>query len=289
MVVIRLARGGAKKRPFYNVVVTDSRSRRDGRFIERVGFYNPVAAAHEEGLRIAHDRVDYWRAARRETVRHGQHARRSARAQARATATPAAAQPAAQAVSAPAEAERSSSGCARQPDLGRAIADRRHGPRGGTAWRARRVQGPAAVGRSGVAARISAVVVARARCRRVAAVPGVRRAACIPARSSPSSTASRRARRPARCAARRSACRATLLPALAEDEYYQADLVGMTVVNRDGEVLGAVVDFVESGAHPIVRVAGQDGGERLIPWVAQYIDRVDVAARRIDVDWPADY
>ena len=61
MVVIRLARGGAKKRPFYNVVVTDSRSRRDGRFIERVGFYNPVAAAHEEGLRIAQDRVAYWR------------------------------------------------------------------------------------------------------------------------------------------------------------------------------------------------------------------------------------
>jgi small subunit ribosomal protein S16 len=59
--VIRLARGGAKKRPFYNVVVTDSRSRRDGRFIERVGFYNPVAAAHEEGLRIAQDRVAYWR------------------------------------------------------------------------------------------------------------------------------------------------------------------------------------------------------------------------------------
>ena len=62
MVVIRLARGGAKKRPFYNVVVTDSRNRRDGRFIERVGFYNPVAAAHEEGLRIAHERVAYWRA-----------------------------------------------------------------------------------------------------------------------------------------------------------------------------------------------------------------------------------
>jgi small subunit ribosomal protein S16 len=61
MVVIRLARGGAKKRPFYNVVVTDSRSRRDGRFIERVGFYNPVAAAQEEGLRISHDRVAYWR------------------------------------------------------------------------------------------------------------------------------------------------------------------------------------------------------------------------------------
>jgi small subunit ribosomal protein S16 len=60
MVVIRLARGGAKKRPFYNVVVTDSRSRRDGRFIERVGFYNPVAAGREVSLRIAHERVAYW-------------------------------------------------------------------------------------------------------------------------------------------------------------------------------------------------------------------------------------
>ena len=60
MVVIRLARGGAKKRPFYNVVVADSRNRRDGRFIERVGFYNPVAAEREEGLRIAQDRVAYW-------------------------------------------------------------------------------------------------------------------------------------------------------------------------------------------------------------------------------------
>ena len=60
MVVIRLARAGAKKRPFYNVVVADSRSRRDGRFIERVGFYNPVAVPHEEGLRIAQDRVAFW-------------------------------------------------------------------------------------------------------------------------------------------------------------------------------------------------------------------------------------
>ena len=60
MVVIRLARGGAKKRPFYSLVVTDSRTRRDGRFIERIGFYNPVAAANEEGLRIAADRLGYW-------------------------------------------------------------------------------------------------------------------------------------------------------------------------------------------------------------------------------------
>jgi small subunit ribosomal protein S16 len=60
MVVIRLARGGAKKRPFYNIVVADSRERRDGRFIERVGFYNPVAAGGEQGLRVAIDRVTYW-------------------------------------------------------------------------------------------------------------------------------------------------------------------------------------------------------------------------------------
>ena len=60
MVVIRLARGGSKKRPFYNLVATDSRDRRDGRFIERVGFYNPVANANEERLRIALDRVSHW-------------------------------------------------------------------------------------------------------------------------------------------------------------------------------------------------------------------------------------
>jgi small subunit ribosomal protein S16 len=60
MVVIRLARGGAKKRPFYNMVVADSRTRRDGRFIERIGFYNPLASEKEEGLRIAADRLSYW-------------------------------------------------------------------------------------------------------------------------------------------------------------------------------------------------------------------------------------
>jgi small subunit ribosomal protein S16 len=60
MVSIRLARSGAKKRPFYHVVVTDSRSSRDGRFIERVGFYNPIAAEHEEKLRIDRERVAYW-------------------------------------------------------------------------------------------------------------------------------------------------------------------------------------------------------------------------------------
>jgi len=60
MVVIRLARSGAKKRPFYNMVVTDSRNRRDGSFVERVGYYNPVATENEKGLVINTDRLAYW-------------------------------------------------------------------------------------------------------------------------------------------------------------------------------------------------------------------------------------
>jgi small subunit ribosomal protein S16 len=61
MVVIRLSRGGAKARPFFNIVVSDKRERRDGRFIERLGFYNPIAKGGEESLRIAQDRLTYWR------------------------------------------------------------------------------------------------------------------------------------------------------------------------------------------------------------------------------------
>jgi len=61
MVVIRLARSGAKRRPFFNIVVADSRSRRDGRFIERIGYYNPVAAESENSLMINAERLAYWR------------------------------------------------------------------------------------------------------------------------------------------------------------------------------------------------------------------------------------
>ena len=60
MVTIRLARGGAKKRPFYSIVVADSRNPRDGRFIERVGFFNPVAAGAEVRISIDQERVNYW-------------------------------------------------------------------------------------------------------------------------------------------------------------------------------------------------------------------------------------
>lgn len=60
MVVIRLSRGGSKHRPFYNIVVADSRNRRDGRFIERVGFYNPVANEKQERVRLNNDRLNHW-------------------------------------------------------------------------------------------------------------------------------------------------------------------------------------------------------------------------------------
>lgn len=60
MVTIRLARGGARKRPFYQVIVADRRSKRNGRFIERVGFFNPMAHGPEERLHLERERIDYW-------------------------------------------------------------------------------------------------------------------------------------------------------------------------------------------------------------------------------------
>jgi len=60
MVTIRLARGGQKKRPFYHIVVTDSRNRRDGRYIERLGYFNPVAVGGEVRLNVKSDRVGFW-------------------------------------------------------------------------------------------------------------------------------------------------------------------------------------------------------------------------------------
>ena len=60
MVTIRLSRGGAKKRPFYHIVVADHRNKRDGRDLERVGFFNPLAGDDEEGFRLDQERYDYW-------------------------------------------------------------------------------------------------------------------------------------------------------------------------------------------------------------------------------------
>lgn len=61
MVVIRLARGGAKKRPFYHIVVTDSRNKRDGRYTERLGYFNPSAAGQGKRLDLKMDRIDHWK------------------------------------------------------------------------------------------------------------------------------------------------------------------------------------------------------------------------------------
>lgn len=60
MVVIRLSRAGAKKRPFYNMVVTDSRKRRDGNYIERIGYFNPIARGQEVRLHLCMERLTYW-------------------------------------------------------------------------------------------------------------------------------------------------------------------------------------------------------------------------------------
>ncbi|MGI9330207.1 MAG: 30S ribosomal protein S16 [Gammaproteobacteria bacterium] len=60
MVSIRLSRGGAKKRPFYHIVVTDQRNRRDGRYLERLGFFNPLASRPEDKLRVDVPRFDHW-------------------------------------------------------------------------------------------------------------------------------------------------------------------------------------------------------------------------------------
>ena len=78
------------------------------------------------------------------------------------------------------------------------------------------------------------------------------------------------------------------LPDLAQDELYWADLEGFEVVNGEGVVLGTVAGLMDNGAHPILRVQAPGAPERLIPWVPAHVTAVDVAARRIDVDWPAD-
>jgi small subunit ribosomal protein S16 len=60
MVTIRLSRGGTTKRPFYHIVATDHRNRRDGRYLERLGFFNPIAAGQDAAFKIDQGRVDYW-------------------------------------------------------------------------------------------------------------------------------------------------------------------------------------------------------------------------------------
>jgi 16S rRNA processing protein RimM len=79
------------------------------------------------------------------------------------------------------------------------------------------------------------------------------------------------------------------LPAPGSNEVYFADLVGLAVRNRQGELLGRVAAVQEFGAHPVLRVEDGEGGARLIPFVSAYIDSVDVKAGVVEVDWQRDY
>lgn len=80
-------------------------------------------------------------------------------------------------------------------------------------------------------------------------------------------------------------------PALDDGEYYWSDLIGLTVENLAGEVLGVVADLIDNGAHPVLRVVSStlEPGERLIPFVAHFVPKVDLAAKKISVDWGLDY
>jgi 16S rRNA processing protein RimM len=82
--------------------------------------------------------------------------------------------------------------------------------------------------------------------------------------------------------------RATL-PRLRKGEMYWADLIGFAVVNRGGEALGTVAGMLDTAAHAVLRVAGDDGQERLIPLVPAYLDAIEPEARRVQVDWELDF
>ena len=86
-----------------------------------------------------------------------------------------------------------------------------------------------------------------------------------------------------------SACRARHCRRLRKGEIYWSDLIGFTVVNRDGQMLGSVAGLLDTAAHAVLRVASDDGRERLIPLVPAYLDAIDPEARRVRVDWQLDY
>jgi len=83
--------------------------------------------------------------------------------------------------------------------------------------------------------------------------------------------------------------RRSSFPTAQDGEYYWVDLIGLDVVNRADEKLGSVAGLIETGAHCVLRVQADGAAERLIPFVAAYVDEVDLAERRIRVDWGADY
>jgi 16S rRNA processing protein RimM len=79
------------------------------------------------------------------------------------------------------------------------------------------------------------------------------------------------------------------LPEVGEGEFYRIDLIGLDVVNREGLHLGRVEKVLDFGAHPILCLASDERRERMVPFVPAHVDRVDLAGRRIDVDWQPDF
>ena len=240
MVVIRLSRGGAKKRPFFNIVVADKRLRRDGRFIERVGFYNPVATDAEQPLRVAYDRVSTGPASarRRRPPSTAWSSRRRPRL--RRPRRPDADLAASRSWPTPAARGRHRSRAHR----------RRLGHQG-------LVQGPAPrlAARGAFSSQRWYLRPGRPRVRRRARLPARSRSArprSTPTASSPSPRASPTAAPPRRCAAPGSSSRARAFRRPATDEYYWVDLIGLEVVNREGVVLGRIVDLLATGPHTVL-------------------------------------
>ena len=232
MVVIRLARGGAKKRPFFNIVVADSRVRRDGRFIERVGFYNPIAAGGEEAAAHRLDRVDLLDAAygaqMSPTVSAWSSRPRAPPAWREPTPASSAAWPRPR--SRPGPTTRSKSAASAMPG----------------ASRARFASCPTPVRRRRCSLPRAGTCGPPSEARRVAAVSAAAAQRCEIARvrdqgdgSSPSSPDVDRPRR-GRGAAGRAHLRRprSSFPTAGADEFYWVDLIGLAVVNRDGVALG---------------------------------------------------
>ena len=263
MVTIRLARAGAKRRPFYHVVVADSRSRRGGRFIERVGFFNPIATENEERVRIDAARVEYWKSCGARASGRGRKA-------------------------SPVEIAASGS---RPPHVGSAMTDegsghrrvvlgRIIGPYGTCGWLKVRSSTeppenilryePWQVERGGHWTEVGVVDGRVYRHSVLVRLEGCRdreEAGCY---------------RGCEIAVERSQ-----LPDTEDGEFYWTDLIGLRVITTHGPFLGRIERMMETGANDVMVVQG--GMEHLIPFLPETVVKsVDMGRGVIVVDWNPD-